>query len=117
MNMKKKIDTSRHLRFTGSFSALKKEGFKFQKLYARNYMQWCFDNGEEFGYEHISVWKHLGGYVEIIDLYGLSKYVARLICTPDALEATGLHWSLMGKSWTTYEFVIDRQSGGDRSIQ
>lgn len=109
--MKKKFDLSNHLPFKGSFSGLKKEGFKFQKLFANNYMQWCFNNGEEYGPHAIRVWKHLGGYVEIDDFYYLSKFIARLFCTPELLESTAFNRSLQMKSWTMYHFIIDRESG------
>ena len=29
-----------HLKFTGDYSKLKYQGYKFMKLYARNYMSW-----------------------------------------------------------------------------
>ena len=40
-----------YINFTGDYAELKNCGFKFQKLYATNYMQWSL---EEF---HLRVWK------------------------------------------------------------
>ena len=47
------VDPSQYIvKFTGDFKELKKLGYSFQKLYAKNYMQW--DNGD------ISIWKKGG---------------------------------------------------------
>lgn len=97
----------RHMTFKGSFKDLKKDGFKFQKLFARNYMQWGFDNGEEYGSDHISVWGHLGGYVEINDYFSLSKAVAKVICTPELLETFS---KAFGNS-TYYRFILNIHTG------
>ena len=59
------------IKFTGDFKDLKPMGFKFHKLFARNYKV----------YERDKVWVgvHEGGYVEIDDHYGNSGYIAKMI--------------------------------------
>lgn len=56
------------VKFTGDYTQLKKLGFRFQKLYARNYMQW-----EKDGFR---VWKR-GGDITWDDfcLYRLLKFM------------------------------------------
>ncbi len=58
-----------------SFSILKGLGYKFQRMYASNYMSWWkTPNEEEYG-DHIIVWKK-NNDVELVDLYSLSGLVA-----------------------------------------
>lgn len=70
------------LKFVGNYGDLKKHGFTFQKLYARNYMQW---SKKVKGDHCISVWKK-GAEVEIDDLYNLSGIVAEYILNNDPID-------------------------------
>tara|TARA_R110000765_G_scaffold28525_7_gene68729 strand:- start:2060 stop:2548 length:489 start_codon:yes stop_codon:yes gene_type:complete len=55
------------IKYTGKWNELKPSGWTFQKLFARNYISYRkeFDDGEFT----LWIWKHLGGYVEIEDLF------------------------------------------------
>lgn len=99
------------LTFKGKFKDLKKNGFKFQRLFANNYMEWNFDNGEKYGPHRIWIWRHLGGYVEINDLYSLSKAVAKVLCTPEQLEQYLNTFTLMEETFSYYKFIVDRKTG------
>ena len=58
-----------------SFSILKGLGYKFQRMYASNYMSWWKTaNDEKYG-DQIIVWKK-NNLVELVDLYSLSGIFA-----------------------------------------
>jgi len=58
-----------------SYSILKEHGYKFQPMYASNYMTWWKTvNDEEHG-DHIIIWRK-GNNVELVDLHGLSGLFA-----------------------------------------
>jgi hypothetical protein len=59
------------VKFTGNFKELIPMGFKFYKLFARNY--------KVYEKNQIWVWVGHGGYVEVRDLYHLSGYVIKAI--------------------------------------
>lgn len=59
-----------YVRFKGDYKELKNLGFKFQKLYARNYMQW---GNEELG---LRVWKRGKDITfDEMNLYTLLKFL------------------------------------------
>ncbi len=57
------MSDSGYLKFTGKYAELKKMGYSFQKLYAKNYMQWnkngvrVWKNGAEITLENINAYK------------------------------------------------------------
>ena len=59
------------IKFTGDFKQLIPMGFKFHKLYARNY--------KVYEKNKIWIWVAHGGYVEIDDFYNLSGYIMQAI--------------------------------------
>jgi hypothetical protein len=65
------------LKFHGRFADLIPYGFKFQKLYANNYRQYCLDVVEHC--ESIRVWQAHGGYIEINDWFSASKAVVEAV--------------------------------------
>lgn len=67
------------VRFKGSFKDLIPNGWTFQKLFGRNYRSYrktC--NGEKYGQDCI-IWQHLGGYLEIDDLFSNSWIIVQKI--------------------------------------
>jgi len=58
-----------NLKFTGTFTKLKKLGYTFMKLYARNYKVY----NKDMGSLKLWVWVANGGTIEINDLYNNSK--------------------------------------------
>lgn len=65
--------TRSRMKFVGPYAELKNNGFKFQKLYASNYMQWT--KGEK--YRKLRIWK-LGADVTI-DVGSMSNYTGQLM--------------------------------------
>ena len=104
------FDYTRLLKYHGKFGELRKRGFKFCKVFARNYMMW-FDAGPEIHDDNeIRVWKHLGGYVEINGLnMSLTKPIAKIICSPDLLESFA-RTSQMFPGWKVYDFLIHNET-------
>jgi len=76
-----KAKPTRMLKYRGRYSDLKNEGFKFQKLYARNYMVWHREVGESY----VWFWR-AGRDVEIEDNYGMSGGLAEFILNNGELE-------------------------------
>jgi hypothetical protein len=75
--MPTKID--RYIKFTGDFKDLIPNGWTFQKLFARNYRQYhktC--DGSQWG-SGCRIWQHLGGYLEIDDLFDWSALIVEQI--------------------------------------
>lgn len=101
------FDYTRLLKYKGKFGELRNRGFKFCKMFARNYMMW-FDDGPNIHDDNeIRVWKHLGGYVEINGLnMVLTKPIVRIICNPDLLE-TFARTSKHMPDWKVYDFLIN----------
>lgn len=67
------------IKFTGKFTDLIPQGWKFWKAFARNYRVYTIrPNGSEYG-QSINVWQHLGGYVEIDQLQSDSYLIIELI--------------------------------------
>lgn len=75
------------LKFHGKFKDLVPAGWEFQKLFARNYRQYCIYPAGEWR-DHIRVWQHHGGYVELNDFHGHSEAVIRYMVAngPVAVE-------------------------------
>lgn len=106
----KDFDRSRLLSFKGSYKSLKLRGFHFWKAFARDYMVWTNEGPEKHDGNDISIWKHLGGYVEINCLNSVfSKAIAKIICTPDSLEAYAKTSELF-PNWKIYDFLIDMET-------
>lgn len=59
------------IKFQAKFRELKPMGFKFHKLFARNY--------KVYEKNKVWIWVHQGGYVEIDNHYGNSGYIAKMI--------------------------------------
>ena len=73
------MPTHKYIKFTGQYNKLKSMGYYFQKLYASNYMQWCFDKPQEYKNDTgIRIWKkgadlsidrvvnHTGAFLEVL---------------------------------------------------
>ena len=67
----------RLLKFKGKYGELKNHGYKFQKMYASDYLCW-HKKVSEFSSNAIWIWKK-GSEVEIRDLYEYSGIVAEYI--------------------------------------
>ena len=65
------------LKFHGKFTDLIPYGFKFQKLFASNYRQYCLDVVEHC--DTIRVWQAHGGYIEMNDWYSATKGVVEAV--------------------------------------
>jgi len=59
------------VKFTGKFKDLKKMGFKFHKLFARNY--------KVYEKNDIWIWVAHGGYIELNDFYDDSIFIIDMI--------------------------------------
>lgn len=69
---------SKHIKFIGKFTDLKKIGYTFQKMYASDYMC-CHKHTDPEGYGNsIWIWKK-GNEVEFNDLYHLSYLILEAI--------------------------------------
>lgn len=100
---KKFLRKRTYIKFTGKYTDLQDMGYKFQKLFARNYMQWCKHVDPE-GYGHcIRVWKKGGGDVEFDDLYDRSHLVLEAIRTNNMVKT-----EFMGSTW--YAFAINKKN-------
>jgi hypothetical protein len=67
-------------KFHGKFKDLIPNGFKFHKLFARNYR--CYSKSKhEYSSQSIWVWQHLGGYIELNDFHDASKTIIESIVT------------------------------------
>lgn len=64
------------VKFTGKFTNLKKLGYEFHKLYARNYKVYSKKIPKSFD---IWVWVGQGGYIEINDFYSNTKNIVDVI--------------------------------------
>lgn len=95
-------------KFHGKFKDLIPAGFKFQKLFARNYRQYCWRNPENpYSDETIDVWQHNGGYVEIAGLGLFSSLIFKAFAVGgDHLE----QFYCTGKMSSFYKFVINRNT-------
>lgn len=69
------------LKFHGKFRELIPYGFKFQKLFANNYRQYCFEVVDYC--EDIRVWQAHGGYIEINDWYDATKAIVEAVIKDD----------------------------------
>lgn len=83
-------------KFYGSYRDLKYLGFKFQKLYARNYRQWAYEVDPNTA---IRVW-HKGSEVTIADFHGYTQDII------DALTKPEMRNDYKGRC----RFVIDRKT-------
>jgi hypothetical protein len=91
------------LKFHGKFSDLIPAGFKFQKLFARNYRQYCLSLPNTDW--DIRVWQHHGGYVELNDFGSFSHDVAKYILEDENPWIDGVYTGLYKK------FCLDRETG------
>ena len=68
-----------YVKFTGKFKDLIPQGWKFQKLFAgcqRIYRK--TEDGSDYG-PTLRIYQHLGGYLEIDDLFGCSYLIVKQI--------------------------------------
>lgn len=82
---------SYYVKFTGKFPDLIKDGWTFQKLFGRNYRQYhktC--DGEKYS-QGCRIWQHLGGYLEIQDLFDDSYLIVKQIQDGKINEWASLH--------------------------
>jgi hypothetical protein len=61
--------TPSYVKFTGKFRDLIPQGYKFHKLFARNYRCYNKECGGAHSGDKLWIWQHLGGYVEIKDFF------------------------------------------------
>ena len=69
----------KYIKFTGKFRDLKPDGWRFMKLFARNYR--CYKktcDGQEWS-QACWIWQHCGGYLEIADFYDLSYTIVEAL--------------------------------------
>lgn len=66
------------LKFHGKFTELIPAGWTFQKLFARNYRQYCINPAGKWS-DSIRVWQHHGGYIEIKDYFTHSYAIVKHI--------------------------------------
>jgi hypothetical protein len=67
-------------KFHGKFRDLTPNGYKFHRMFAKNYRCYC---KSFIGDETISIWQHLGGYIEINDWFHRSIEVVKAIVAAD----------------------------------
>lgn len=92
-------------KFHGKFKDLIPHGFKFQKLFAKNYRQYAWtDPNNQYG-DSIHVWQHHGGYVEINDL----GHFSRLIFNAFADYSIDLD-QFLNTTWNYYKFIVNRKT-------
>ncbi len=100
------------VRFKGKFKDLIPAGWIFQKLFAHNYRQYhktC--DGSEYG-QSCRIWQHLGGYLEIQDLFDLSWVVVQQIADGKIKEWESNVPSIFRKRYdSVYWFRIDTKKG------
>lgn len=73
---------TKYVKFKGPFKELKKNGWTFQKLFARNYRSYSKTcDGKQYGHSKLWIWQHLGGYLEVDDFHELSYLVIDFIQT------------------------------------
>lgn len=69
----------KYVKFTGKFTDLIPDGWKFCKLFASNYRQYSKTcDGEKYS-QNCRIWQHLGGYLEIADLFSNSWLIVQQI--------------------------------------
>jgi len=91
----------KYVKFTGDFKQLIPDGWKFHKLFARNYRSYSkTSDGKEYG-ETFWIWQHLGGYVEYEDWFSLSWIIFDLVQSGEYKEGKWHQW---------YRFTINRES-------
>jgi len=100
----------KYVKFTGKFKDLIPNGWEFCKLYARNYRQYhktC--DGERYS-QGCRIWQHLGGYLEIADLFELSSVLVQQIKDGKIKEwESQSRWAK--KTEPVYWFLIDMEEG------
>lgn len=94
--------TLKLLKFHGKFKDLIPYGFKFQKLFANNYRQYCLQIGSEYSSTCIRVWQHHGGYIEFNDFHETSYHVF------NALNNPNFQWII---KHGFYKAIINRNDG------
>lgn len=71
----------KYVKFKGKFADLIPDGWKFCKLFARNYRQYSKTcDGEQYS-QKCRIWQHLGGYLEIDDLFDFSALIVEQIAS------------------------------------
>lgn len=91
------------LKFHGKFKDLIPYGFKFQKLFAKNYRQYCLQIGSQHSSTCIRVWQHHGGYVEFNDFYGASYHIFQALNDPNFrwIKKHGFYKATMNRNDST----------------
>lgn len=89
----------KYVKFIGKFGELKKDGWKFCKLFARNYRQYSKTcDGSEYG-QRCRIWQHLGGYLEIGDIFNASATIVEQIAAGKIQE-----WEHLSRCiWASHE--------------
>ena len=72
---------SRLVKFHGKFHDLVPNGFKFHKMFARNYRVYSRCDDIQGSDERVWVFQHHGGYIELNDFFANSKQVIDAIIT------------------------------------
>ncbi len=96
------------VRFTGKFTDLIPDGWRFQKLFARNYRQYhktC--DGKPYS-QDCRIWQHHGGYLEICDFNREDSAAFAELIESGKIEEylTIIHW-VTSDSYVLYPFIID----------
>ncbi|RTK98593.1 MAG: hypothetical protein EKK57_11385 [Proteobacteria bacterium] len=101
---------NKYVKFTGKFTDLIPNGWKFQKLFARNYRQYhktC--DGQKYS-QDCRIWQHLGGYLEICDLFSNSWQIVELIANNEIDNYKVSHKVIprFCEAFDSYSFMIDK---------
>jgi len=94
---------NKYVQFTGDFKLLKPNGWRFGKAFGHNYRYYRWSK-KEYG-EHITIWQHLGGYLEIRDLFDASHIIV------DSIQNGTLEKIVSGRTSKQYWIVLNQDTG------
>lgn len=101
---------NKYVKFTGKFPDLIPDGWKFQKLFGRNYRQYSKTcDGEQYS-QCCRIWQQLGGYLEIEDLFDNSWQIVELIAKNEIHNYKTHHKAIprFCDAFDAYSFMIDK---------
>lgn len=107
------MNHKKYVKFTGKFTDLIPNGWKFQKLFASNYRRYhktC--DGQKYS-QGCSILQSRGGYLEICDLYSNSWRIVELIKTGEISNCAVYFPKLDNPNEfePSYWFIIDLETG------
>lgn len=96
--------TRKYVKFTGEFKNLIPAGWKFYKLFARNYRCYGYTHKDRCDFSFL-VWQHLGGYIEYEDLFSNSWLIFDWVTSGNCNDG---RVDFMGSTW--YECLLDKDT-------